>query len=72
MDPGVAAEVAVARRRVKQAQDACRKASQRLAAAEVDVFGQHTCTGPADVAAVVRLVRLALSEHRQVEVVVLT
>ena len=73
MDRGAAAEVAVARRKVKQAQDALRKAGQRLAAAErVDVFGEHTCTGPDDVEAVARLIRLALSDHDRVEVVVLT
>lgn len=68
-----AAELAVARQRVKQAQDACRKATQRLAAASngTDVYGQRTCTTRQDAEAVARLVSLALAEHDRVEVVLL-
>lgn len=68
-----AAEVAVARQKAKQAQDACRKAAQRLSqAASVDVYGQRTCADTTDVDAVLALVRIAMSEHDQIEVVVLT
>lgn len=66
------AEIAVARQKIKQALDSCRRASQRLAQAQaVDVIGQHTCTTDRDVDAAVALIRLALSEHDQVDVVVL-
>lgn len=73
MNAGEAAQIACARRKVKQAQDACRKAAQRLAAAEqADVYGHVTCMNATDVQTLVEIVRLALSEHPQVEVVVLT
>ncbi len=67
------AETAVARQKVKQAQDLCRKASQRLAQADsIDVYAQRTCTGAQDVDAVLALVQLALTEHRHIDVVILT
>ena len=67
------AEVAAARQKVKQALDACRKASQRLAAAAEgpDVYAQRRCVTDQDVQAAAALIRLALSEHAQVDVVVL-
>lgn len=66
------AELAVARKKVKQALDACRKASQRLAQAhDIDVIGQRTCTTSEDVDAAVSVIRLALAEHHQVDIVVL-
>jgi RNase P protein component len=67
-----AAEIAVARTRVKQALAACRTAAQRLAQAQdIDVIGQRTCNTPQDVDAVTAVLRLALTEHGQVDVVVL-
>lgn len=67
-----AAQTAVARQRIKQALDACRKAAQRLAAAQtVDVYAHRACTSDRDVDAAAAVIRLALSEHDQVDVVVL-
>jgi hypothetical protein len=66
------AEVAAARRKVKQALDACRTASQRLAQAQtIDVYGQRSCQSEHDITAATELIRLALCEHDQVDVVVL-
>jgi hypothetical protein len=66
------AEVAAARRKVKQALDACRTASQRLAQAQtIDVYGQRSCHGEHDITAAAELIRLALTEHDHVDVVVL-
>lgn len=68
-----AAEAVVARQKVKQALAACRKATQRLSqAVDVDVYGQQTCAAGRDLDALTELVSLALSEHDQVDVVVLT
>ena len=69
-----AAEVAVARQKVKQAQDACRKASQRLAAArDLDVYTHLTCRTPDDITEVASVLALALSEHPHgVDVVLIT
>lgn len=72
MAPADAAVAAIARQKVKQALAACRTAAQRLAQAhDIDVIGQRTCTTPGDVAAAVAVIQLALSEHGQVDVVVL-
>lgn len=66
------AQIAVARQRIKQALDACRKAAGRLAQAHsIDVYAQRTCTASQDVDATTAVIRLALSEHDQVDVVVL-
>lgn len=69
-----AAEVAVARQKVKQAQDACRKASQRLAAArDLDIYTQLTCRTPDDIDRAVSVLALAVSEHPHgVDVVLIT
>jgi hypothetical protein len=68
-----AAELAVARQKVKQAQDACRKAAQRLAHAEGghNVYGTLTCADARDADRARALIALACSEHDRVEVVVL-
>lgn len=67
-----AAETAVARQKVKQALQACRTAAQRLAQAQdLDVIGQRTCATDHDIDAAAAVIRLALSEHDQVDVVVL-
>lgn len=67
-----AAELAAALQKVKQAQDACRKAAQRLAASQTaDVYAQRSCITDRDVDATAAVIRLALSEHAQVDVVVL-
>jgi hypothetical protein len=70
------AEVAVARRRVNQARDACRTAAQRLASAAAaqdgaDVFAVKAVECPGDADAVLALVRAALAERGRVDVVVL-
>lgn len=69
----VAASLAVAGARVKQAQDACRKAAQRLAQAQdgADVYAQRTCSTARDLAEVAEVAALALAEHGRVDVVVL-
>lgn len=73
MRPADAASLAVAGQRARQAQDACRKATQRIAQAQngTDVYAQRTCSTPRDVAEVLALAELALSEHGRVDVVVL-
>lgn len=73
MRPQDAAELAVAGRLVGQARDACRKAAQRLAAAQdgQDVYAQRRCTTGRDVDEVAALARLAVAEHGRVDVVVL-
>jgi hypothetical protein len=70
------AEVAIARRRVSQARDACRTAQQRLAALAAtqdgpDVFAVQTCTSSEDAATVEALVRAAVAERGRAEVVVM-
>jgi hypothetical protein len=70
------AEVAVARRRIGQARDACRTAQQRLAALAAsqdgpDVFAVRTCATPEDAEAVAALVRAAIAERGRAEVVVM-
>lgn len=73
LDAAATAQIAAARRAVKNALNQCRKASQRLAAAgNLDVYGQHTITRPQDLDGAVALIRLAHTEHPTVEVVVLT
>lgn len=70
------AEVAVARKRIGQARDACRTAQQRLAALAAsqdgpDVFAARTCTSPQDAEAVAALVRAAVAERGRADVVVM-
>lgn len=70
------AEVAVARRRVNQARDACRTAAQRLASAAAaqdgaDVFAVKAVESPEDADAALALVRAALAERGRADVVVL-
>ena len=68
-----AAENAVARQKIKQAQSLLRTAGQRLSQADsVDVYAQRTCRDAHDVAAVGELIQLALTEHDQIDVVLLT
>lgn len=67
-----AAEIAVARTKVKQALAACRTAAQRLAQAQdLDVHASLTCASGRDADRARALVELALTEHDQVEIVVL-
>lgn len=67
-----AGQTAVAQQNIKQALAACRKAAQRLAASQTaDVYAQRTCATSDDVDATAAVIRLALSEHAQVDVVVL-
>lgn len=67
------AELAVAGRQIRQARDALRKASQRLAAAQdgVDVYAARTVTTRQDADELAAVVGLALAEHGRVDVVVL-
>jgi NAD(P)-dependent dehydrogenase (short-subunit alcohol dehydrogenase family) len=70
------AEIAVAKRRISQARDACRTAQQRLAALAAsqdgpDVFAVKTCVTPQDAEAVAALVRAAMAENGRAEVVVM-
>lgn len=70
------AELAVARRRVSQARDACRTAQQRLAALAAaqdgpDVYAVRTCTTLEDAEAAAALVRAAVAEKGRADVVVM-
>lgn len=73
MRPEAAAELAVAGRLAKQAQDACRRASARLAAAQDggDVYAQRRCTTRQDVDEFAAVLRLAVADHGTVDVVAL-
>lgn len=72
MSNTAAAETAVARTKVKQALAACRTAAQRLAQTQdIDVIGQRTCATDHDAQAALAVIQLAISEHGQVDVVVL-
>ena len=73
MDPRAAALSAYARQKTKQAQDACRKATRALAAAEdADVYTVRSCETDREVDEAAAVARLALAEHDRIAVVVLT
>lgn len=75
MERPVAALAAMlhAKRKVRNALTQLRKADVALAQATEDIeqYGHHTCREPADADRVRALVSLALSEHPEVDVVVL-